>query len=124
MVSRITLGLKRFANSPNNVLHVDVAPQPPNLYDHGHPERHFLSSISHFLSSISQSAMSFATPPETTFFMPTRQPKVKVGSKVRPLPPIPRNDARAAAAAAPSLENGSYLEMEYLSTAVLGDSRE
>jgi hypothetical protein len=73
--------------------------------------------------------MSFAPPPETTIRMPTPPPQLQdeVRPKVRPLPPIPRNDARASAEAAPSLENGSYLAMEDLLTATaampVGESR-
>jgi hypothetical protein len=108
MMSRITLHLRRFANNPNKISYHEAAPQL-------HPHQHFLSSIT-------QADMSFAPPPPTltvlsSIYTPELAPEPKARPNMRPLPPVPvpRNDARAAAAAS-SLENGTYLAMETFST--------
>jgi hypothetical protein len=113
LMSRITLHLRRFANSPNNVFiyHDNTARQP-----HIHPPHPHQT----FLSTVSQPVMTFAPPPppppppppETSpSVYPPQQPKV------RRLPPTPHNDARITAASSlSSLESGSYLGMDTFST--------
>jgi hypothetical protein len=106
MMSRITLDLRRYANSPNNINIVYHDADPPLRRHRRHHQ--------YYLSSVTEPGMSFAPPPalSTLSSIYTPQPKV------RPLPPVPvpRNKARAADAA--SLENGSYLAMETFSTAM------
>ncbi|KAF8487698.1 hypothetical protein F5888DRAFT_121764 [Russula emetica] len=110
LMSRITLHLRRFAYSPNNVFiyHDNTARQ--HLRPH-HPHQAFLSTAS-------QPVMAFAPlspppPPQQTLpsIYPPQQPKV------RSLPPPPRNDVRATAAPSlSSLESGPYFGMDTFST--------
>jgi hypothetical protein len=118
LMSRITLHLRRFAHSPNNVLTYDnnVAHQPHIRPPHPHQT---------FLSTVSQSVMSFAPPSPTSPPPPPPPPPLKAlpsiypppqQPKVRPLPPTPRNGARGTVAPSlSSLESGSNFGMDTFS---------
>jgi len=107
LMSRITLDLRSFANTPNNAIIYDydnTARQPHILPPHPHQT---------FLPTVSQTVMSFAPPSPTASPPPPPPPQTPPSicppqHKVRRLPPTPRNDARATAASSlSSLESGS-----------------
>jgi hypothetical protein len=107
LMSRITLDLLSFANTPNNAIIYDydnTARQPHILPPHPHQT---------FLPTVSQTVMSFAPPSPTASPPPPPPPQTPPSicppqHKVRRLPPTPRNDARATAASSlSSLESGS-----------------
>lgn len=113
LMSRITLHLRRFANSPpNNVImfHDNTARQPHIRPPHPHQT----------FSTVSQPGMTFAPPsspppPPPPQSLPSIYPPQQ--PKVRHLPPTPRNKARATTASSlSSLESGSYLGMDTFST--------
>jgi hypothetical protein len=99
MMSRITLHLKRFANSPHNLIYHDAAPQIPPHHQYS-------------LSSVSQ-PVAFAPAPTMTVLSSIYAPP----PKMQPLAPVsfPRNGAREVSASSSSLENGSYFALETFS---------
>jgi len=100
MMSRITLHLRRFANSPDKLFYHDAAPQFPL------PHQYSLTCVSQ--------PVAFAPPPTVSVLSSIYAPP----PKLQPLPHVPvTRSARAAAAAEPSLENGTYFAMESFSTA-------
>jgi len=112
LMSRITLHLRRFANSPNNVIiyYDHTARQPHPRPPHPHQT---------FLSTASQPVITSFAPPS-----PPPPPQQTLPSIYPPqqyemgfLPPPPRNNVRAAAASSlSSLESGSYFGMDTFST--------
>lgn len=118
LMSRITLHLRRFANTPNNVIifHDSMALQPHIRPPHPHQT---------FLPAVTQMRFAPPSPPDTPppppppqtppliYTHTPQQPNVQV----RRLPPTPRNDARAMATSSmSSVESGSYLGMDTFST--------
>jgi len=91
IMSRITLHLKRYANS-SNIIYVDAAFQPRA---HLHPNQHFSFSRD----------VTFA-PPSAPSSIHTMQPELCHFPSLS----APRSDARASGSS--SLENGSYMEMK------------